>query len=76
MQSGGINRHKSSYGRLAPDSSLLESGASDWASLPERMHYIADLFRCYQQSGELFDAAFTAEQVVAMKSGQFPAGNL
>ena len=56
--------------------SLLESGASDWASLPERMHYIADLFRCYHQSGELFDAAFTAEQVVAMKSGQFPAGNL
>jgi len=56
--------------------SLLQSGASDWANLQERMHYIADLFRCYHQSGELFDAAFTEAQITAMKNGQFPAGIL
>jgi hypothetical protein len=31
-----------------PDS-LRETGAVDWADLPERMHFIADMFRCYQE---------------------------
>lgn len=56
--------------------SVLESGATDWASLPERMHYIADMFRCYHQSPELFDEAFTVEQVAAMKNGRLPTGKL
>ena len=56
--------------------SLLESGAVDWANLQERMHYIADLFRCYHQSKELFDGAFTTEQVDAMKNGRLPGGRL
>ena len=58
-----------------PDS-LLESGATDWANLPERMHFIADLFRCYHESNELFDAAFTIEQVKALKDGRLPEGRL
>jgi hypothetical protein len=58
-----------------PDS-VLESGATDWANLPERMHYIADMFRCYHQSANLFDAAFTEEQIKAMKSGRLPSGKL
>jgi hypothetical protein len=40
-----------------PDS-VRESGAGDWASLPERMHFIADLFRFYQECADLFDAPF------------------
>lgn len=56
--------------------SVLESGATDWADLSERIHYIADMFRCYHQSGELFDAAFTAAQVEAMKNGRLPGGKL
>ena len=56
--------------------SVLESGASDWANLSERMHYIADLFRCYHQSTDLFDAAFTTAQIEAMKSGRVPDGKL
>ncbi len=56
--------------------SLIESGATDWANLAERMHYIADLFRCYHESGALFVAAFTTAQVEAMKNGRLPAGKL
>ncbi|MGZ8553015.1 MAG: hypothetical protein ACXWV8_06390, partial [Chitinophagaceae bacterium] len=58
-----------------PDS-LLESGADDWASLPERMHFIGELFRCCQASKELFGAAFSPEQVEALKEGRLPGGNL
>ncbi|MEO6730619.1 MAG: hypothetical protein ABIN01_05340 [Ferruginibacter sp.] len=55
---------------------VLESGATDWANLFERMHYIADMFRCYHQSEELFVAAFTTAQIEAMKSGTLPGGRL
>jgi hypothetical protein len=58
-----------------PDSTL-ESGASDWANLRERMHYIADMFRCYHESKDLFNAAFTTTQVEAMKNGKLPEGVL
>lgn len=43
-----------------PDSTR-ESGAHDWASLPERMHYIADLFRCCQELDVMFDPPYAAE---------------
>lgn len=58
-----------------PDS-VRESGATDWAELPERMHFIADLFRCYQETSELFDPPFTDEQVDAMRAGRMPTGRL
>lgn len=58
-----------------PDS-LLESGAADWANLPERMHFIGELFRCCQLTHELFDVPFTKEQVAALKDGRLPGGNL
>jgi hypothetical protein len=56
--------------------SVLESGATDWANLSERMHYIADMFRCYHHSADLFNAAVTAAQIEAMKNGRLPAGKL
>jgi len=37
---------------------VVQSGATDWADLGERMHFIADLFRCYHESKELFETAF------------------
>ena len=58
-----------------PDS-LRETAATDWANLKERMHFIADLFRCYHLKKEVFDEAFTVEQVKAMKEGRLPAGRL
>jgi hypothetical protein len=52
------------------------SGASDWANLKERMHYIADLFRCWHGRPELFTAPYTAAQVAAMREGRRPEGEL
>ncbi|NOT45053.1 MAG: hypothetical protein HOP14_10675 [Acidobacteria bacterium] len=40
---------------LTPDS-LLSSGAGDWTSFPERMHFIVDLFRSRQSDARLFEA--------------------
>ena len=37
-----------------PDS-LQGSGAHDWTSFPERMHFIADLFRSRQDDLRLFE---------------------
>ena len=56
--------------------SLQASGASDWANLQERMHFIAELFRCFHTRNEIFDEAFTKEQVVALKEGLLPGGSL
>ena len=58
-----------------PDSTA-ESGAVDWANLRERLHYIADLFRCWHGKPELFTAPFTPEQVTAMREGRRPDGSL
>jgi hypothetical protein len=58
-----------------PDSPL-ESGARDWASLAERMHFIADLFRCYHETGELLEPPYSADQVEAMRAGRIPSGRL
>ncbi|MFA4903893.1 MAG: hypothetical protein WC600_14265 [Desulfobaccales bacterium] len=44
-----------------PDS-LRDTGASDWADLPERLHFIIDLFRCYQEVPDLLEPPFTPEQ--------------
>jgi hypothetical protein len=58
-----------------PDS-LSESGALDWADLPDRLHFIADLFRCYQETRALFDAPYMPRQVAALKAGRIPEGSL
>lgn len=56
--------------------SLKESGAEDWADLTDRMHFITELFRCYQFDEQLYQPAFIPEQVVAMKRGEVPMGRL
>jgi hypothetical protein len=52
------------------------SGAIDWGDLPDRLHFIIDLFRCYQENRDLFTPPFTLEQVEALKSGRLPSGRL
>jgi hypothetical protein len=52
------------------------SGALDWASLPDRLNFICDLFRCYQESRDLFDVPFSPEQAAEIKAGRFPGGRL
>lgn len=56
--------------------SLKESGAEDWADLNDRMHFITELFRCYQFDEQLHQPAFKPEQVEAMKRGEIPMGRL
>jgi hypothetical protein len=52
------------------------SGADDWANLPDRLHFILDLFRCYADRADLFDPPFSQEQVRAMSEGRVPEGRL
>ena len=58
-----------------PDS-LVESGAVYWGDLPDRMHFIADMFRCFQMSPELLEAPFDSAQTQALKENRVPAGRL
>jgi len=51
-------------------------GTVDWSELPQRLHFIVDLFRCYQETSDLFDPPFTAEQITVLKSGRLPEGRL
>jgi hypothetical protein len=63
--------------RIDPTSdSLAESGAVDWSDLPERLHFIVDLFRLYQQDADLFDPAFSPGQIIELKAGRLPSGSL
>ena len=52
------------------------SGAVDWGNLADRLHFIIDMFRGYQEWPLLFTAPFTAEQVAAIKAGLRPPGEL
>lgn len=54
-----------------PDSPRA-TAAADWSSLPERLHFIADLFRCYQEWPPLFDPPFDPTQTAALKAGRRP----
>jgi len=51
-----------------PDS-LKESGAKYWGDLPDRIHFIADMFRCYHYSADLFAPPFSAKQIAALQEG-------
>jgi hypothetical protein len=58
-----------------PDS-VRDSGAIDWAALADRIHFIADMFRCYAASPTVLNPPFTPDQVIALKNGQIPIGRL
>jgi hypothetical protein len=58
-----------------PDSAA-GSGARDWASLPDRLHFIVDLFRSYHAEASLFQAPFDPEQTAVLKAGRLPGGVL
>jgi hypothetical protein len=52
------------------------SGATDWASLRQRMHFVADLFRTRQEVASLLGPPFSPEQTIAIKANRRPAGSL
>jgi hypothetical protein len=64
-------------GRVDPTPDTTRgSGANDWSILTERIHFIADLFRVYQERPTLLGDPFTAAQVAVIKSGRRPPGQL
>jgi len=52
--------------------SVAGSGARDWADLPDRMHFIADFFRCYHDEEKLLSSPFTAAQEAEIRAGRMP----
>lgn len=54
-----------------PDSQR-DSGAADWADLGDRVHFITDMFRCYQESPFLFEPPFTPAQLERLEAGERP----
>jgi hypothetical protein len=58
-----------------PDS-VRETGAVDWGDLQERLHFIADMFRCYQETPLLLEPPFTPAQANALQAGRMPQGEL
>lgn len=58
-----------------PDSQR-DSGAADWADLGDRVHFIAEMFRCFQESPFLFDPPFTPAQLERLDAGERPADPL
>jgi hypothetical protein len=62
--------------RGLPAGGLEGSGALDWADLPDRLHFILALFRCYQEHAPLFEPPFTPEQAADLKAGRLPGGRL
>jgi hypothetical protein len=50
----------------------VESGATDWADLAERMHLILTLFRARQQDQRLFEEPFTDEQRCEIDQDRIP----
>ena len=61
--------------RPRPDA-IDGAGCSDWADLMQRIHFIANLFRCYHESKDLFTAPFTPEQLDVIRTGKLPGGRL
>jgi hypothetical protein len=58
-----------------PDSTR-ETGTQYWVDLADRLHFIVDLFRCYQVAPELSQPPFTSEQTLVLKQGHLPKGPL
>jgi len=52
------------------------SGAADWGNLCDRLHFIVELFRCYQEWPPLFDAPFSPAQLQTIQAGRKPTGRL
>jgi hypothetical protein len=53
-----------------------DSGVVDWADLDDRIHFIADLFRCFAETPELFEPPFAPAQLEDLDAGRRPADPL
>jgi hypothetical protein len=48
------------------------TGTVDWSDLPQRVHFIADLFRTFHLDPHLFDPPFSESQLKLIKAGRVP----
>ncbi len=55
---------------------LRGSRAVNWSDLGDRMNFIVDFFRSYQQNEAMLSAPFTAEQMAAIDDDRVPEGKL
>ena len=55
---------------------LWESDTDDWAVLPDRMHYIADLFRLHLENARLLEQPFSRGQLRSIANDRIPDGPL
>jgi hypothetical protein len=63
--------------RIDPHPGTVDgSGAFDWSELSDRMHVIADLFRCRHEWEPLFEPPFTPAQIAELRAGRRPADPL
>ncbi len=63
--------------QLKPTADAIDgAGCTDWADLKQRIHFIANLFRCYHETKDLFTAPFTVEQLSEIRTGKIPEGRL
>ncbi|MEP7362704.1 MAG: hypothetical protein ABI972_05565 [Acidobacteriota bacterium] len=58
-----------------PDSAR-GSGALDWADFRERIHFIADMFRAWQDEPTLLGSPFGEAQLAMLRAGRVPGGPL
>jgi hypothetical protein len=56
--------------------SLRGTAVADWSDWPDRMHFIADFFRCFQQRRDLLSPPFSPPQVEGLQEGRRPEGRL
>jgi hypothetical protein len=54
----------------------IGAGARDWTLLGDRMNYIVNLFRAWQQNPALLEPPFTDAQIERMQDGLIPPGPL
>jgi hypothetical protein len=52
--------------------STFGSGAIDWSVLAQRLHFIADFFRAYQEEPTLFEPPFDPAQLASVAAGRVP----
>ncbi|HET8547023.1 MAG TPA: hypothetical protein VFL57_03425 [Bryobacteraceae bacterium] len=63
--------------RIGCASGSDDCGTADWSDFRQRMHYIAHLFRCFQDQAQWFSRSpFTSRQIDSIRAGVLPEGPL
>lgn len=75
----GVGRFTSSEELLRIDptaDSMRGTGTEDWSDFRDRMHFITDFFRGFQEDRALLGPPFKPDQVAELRAGRRPEGRL